>query len=422
MKIIHSFKQLMFCLLVLVFLCLNTQVVCADAVSTEELDVSFEDGTSTGKILDDNFNTYLDVSGKKLVVENTRNVAGLYLIWDRPVGDFYITVEDASDPNHQLNREKFSAPEIIHQYIDLYYEGDRIMIEMPENAVLCDIYFLDFGELPDWVQVWQEPYESADMLFIPTHADDEILFFGGAIPYYAGELGKKVQVAYMTNHWGERYRPHELLNGLWTMGETAYPVIGPFPDLYSESLPHAKTLYEEDEVIGFMVELIRRFKPYVILGHDINGEYGHGVHMYNTDALIKALEISNDPAQYAESAEKYGVWDVPKTYLHLYEKNVINLEWDIPLERFGGKTGFDVAKDAFVCHDSQNDYMVVERTKTSKFCCTLFGLYRTTVGEDVEKNDFLENVEPTKEREKEIRESLLTFIRLIDTIKVTFAK
>lgn len=422
MKMIHSFKQLFFCLLILVFVGANTQYTFAEAVSTKELDIYFEDGTPVEKLLDDNFNTYLDVSEKTLIIENTRSVAGLYLIWDTPVGDYYITVDDMSDPNNEMNREQFSAPEIIHQYIDLYYEGDRIIIEMPEEAVLCDIYFLDFGELPEWVQVWQEPYESADMLFIPTHADDELLFFGGAIPYYAGELGLKVQIAYMTNHWGERYRPHELLNGLWTAGETAYPVIGSFPDLYSESLSHAQTLYDEEEVVGFMVELIRRFKPYVILGHDINGEYGHGVHMYNTYALMKALEISNDPSQYEESAIKYGVWDVPKTYLHLYDQNVINMEWDTPLTRFGGKDGFQVAKDAFACHDSQNDYLVVERTKTSKFCCTLFGLYRTTVGEDVEKNDFMENIQPTKEIRKEFRQSLLTLLKIIDTIKVTFIK
>lgn len=422
MKIIHSFKWIMICLLTLAFMCLDIQTVRAEAISPEELEVYFEDGTSVGKLLDGNYNTYTDVSGKKLVIENARNVAGIYFIWDKPTGDYYIMADDMSDPNNEMNWEKIPATEIIHQYVDLSYEGDWILVEMPEEAILCDIYFLDFGELPEWVQVWQEPYQSADMLFIPTHADDELLFFGGAIPYYAGELGLKVQVAYMTNHWGERYRPHELLNGLWTAGDTAYPIIGPFPDIYSESLEHARTLYDEEEVVGFMVELIRRFKPYVILGHDINGEYGHGVHMYNTYALMQALEISNDPEQYIESAVQYGVWNVPKTYLHLYDRNIINMEWDTPLERFDGKDGFQVAKDAFVCHDSQNDYLVVERTKSSKFCCTLFGLYRTTVGEDVQMNDFMENIRPTKEIRKEFQQSLLTILRLIDTIKVTFVK
>lgn len=387
-----------------------TQNVKASVVSDEELSIVFDDGSKTAALLDDNYNTTMDVSGKTLYVMNTLNVAGVYLIWDRPVGDYTITVGDLRDTCDEWVDRKIFGTEIIHQYVDLRYQGEWLAIRMPEDAVLCDIYFLDFGELPEWVQVWQEPYETADMLFIPTHADDELLFFGGAIPTYAGELGYKVQIAYMTNHWKERYRPHELLNGLWTCGETAYPVIGPFTDIYSDSLAHAKTLYDEEEVIGFMVELIRRFKPYVILGHDINGEYGHGVHMYNTDALMKALELSNDPEQYPETAEKYGVWDVPKTYLHLYEENVINLEWDTPLSRFDGKDGVQVASEAFDCHVSQRSFYVLERRKTSKFCCTLFGLYRSTVGLDVEKNDFLENIEFTKEKRQAYQQSMISLL------------
>lgn len=388
--------------------------VYADSMDYDSLNIYFEDGSRTDTILDDNYNTYMDVSDKTLIIDNAQDVAGVYFIWDKPVDTLQIAAEGGyTEAVHS---------EIIHRYVPLDFTGARLSIRMPKDAVLCDIYFLDGGELPSWVQIWSEPYESADMLFIPTHADDELLFFGGAIPYYAGELGLKVQVAYMTNHWKERYRPHELLCGLWTAGDTAYPVIGPFEDIYSESLSHAKTLYDEEEVVGFMVGLIRRFKPYVILGHDINGEYGHGVHMYNTDALMKALEISNDPSEYPLSASEYGVWDVPKTYLHLYDKNVINMEWDMPLERFGGKDGFEVAKDAFECHKSQNKYLIVERTKTSKFCCTLFGLYRSTVGEDTELDDFMENIIPAKEIKEELDKSILTFKLIADKMKVTFIK
>lgn len=414
-------EKLVLMTLALTFACFFTQDVKASVVSGEELSVYFEDGSGTDVLFDDNYNTFTDVSGKTLVAENTQNVAGIYFIWDSPVEEYSIVVKDMTDTNDSSETMRIPATQIIHQYVDLYYEGDSIVIQMPENAVLCDIYFLDFGELPEWVQVWQEPYETADMLFIPTHADDELLFFGGAIPTYAGELGYKVQIAYMTNHWRERYRPHELLNGLWTCGETAYPIIGPFTDIYSESLEHAKTLYDEEEVIGFMVELIRRFKPYVILGHDINGEYGHGVHMYNTYALRKALEISSDPEQYPESAKLYGVWDVPKTYLHLYEENVIDLEWDTPLANFDGKNGFEVASEAFGCHVSQNAFYVLERRKSSKFCCTLFGLYRSTVGPDEEKNDFLEHIEFTKEKKQAYQEAILTLLTGYNRLKNRFS-
>ena len=95
-----------------------------------------------------------------------------------------------------------------------------------------------------------------------------MIFFGGTIPYYAGELGLKVQVVYMTNHWGEPYRPHEMLDALWGMGDTAYPVISEFPDIYSLSLDHAKTVYNYNDLVEFAVEIIRRFKPMVIISYN----------------------------------------------------------------------------------------------------------------------------------------------------------
>ena len=66
------------------------------------------------------------------------------------------------------------------------------------------------------VQQWQAPLEKADLLALAAHPDDEILFLGGTIPYYAGEMGKAVQVAYLVPTMP--YRRLELLDGLWLCG------------------------------------------------------------------------------------------------------------------------------------------------------------------------------------------------------------
>ena len=44
---------------------------------------------------------------------------------------------------------------------------------------------------------WQPSCEKADLLLIVAHPDDELLWFGGALPTYAGERGMAVQVMYM---------------------------------------------------------------------------------------------------------------------------------------------------------------------------------------------------------------------------------
>ena len=325
--------------------------------------------------------------------DSSVQIAGLYLIWDRPPGPWQLLCR-RDDQEFIVNG---GENDYLHEYVDLPRGAQEVLLQSPgEGTTLCELHVFALdgnpGQLPAWVQLWQPPWEEADLLLLPTHADDEHLFFGGTMPYYAGELGMRVQVAYLTHHWAEPYRPHELLNGLWTVGIKAYPIIGPFQDYFADSLRQAQRTYKEEEILAFQVELLRRFRPLVVIGHDINGEYGHGVHMLNAYTLQKALELSNDPQAYPESARRYGLWDVPKTYLHLWPENPILLEWDQPLTRFGGRTGYEMAIEGFACHVSQQNYFSVR--KRGVHDCRAFGLYRSDRGPDLNGDDFMEGLTP----------------------------
>ena len=82
---------------------------------------------------------------------------------------------------------------------------------------------------------------------------------------------------------------------------------------------------------------------------------------------------------------------VKKLYVHLYSKNQISMDWDQPLESFDGKTGMEIADAALECHKSQQP-IGFDRKWRMPYDCRAFGLYYTTVGPDVLKNDFLENI------------------------------
>ena len=205
------------------------------------------------------------------------------------------------------------------------------------------IYVFGEGEVPQWVQQWEPHCEKADLLLCSTHADDEHLWFGGTMPYYGGQLGKEVQVVYLMHHVTQRN--HELLDGLWTVGITNYPVIAPFEDQWAGSLQEAEVIYDRDQVQAFQTEMIRRFKPDVVVGHDLKGEYGHGAHVLNAVTLQIAVENSGDETFCPDSAEEYGTWTVQKCYLHLYDRGgeaEIIMDWEQPLSRFDGKTGFQI--------------------------------------------------------------------------------
>ena len=300
---------------------------------------------------------------------------------------------------------------MLHEYVTLPEPTTSATVAFTSPVQVTEITAYSAGQTPENVQVWEPVLEgNTDILLLSTHGDDEHLYFAGLLPLYAAQRGYRVQVAYLTPHRNPpTIRCHEMLNGLWAVGVRNYPVIGRFKDFRIDDLEASYRQYawmgtSKEELLGYVVELYRRFDPQVVVGHDFNGEYGHGMHRIYADLLVQALEISNDPTAYPELAEKYGLWDVPKAYSHLYEENPIVIDYDTPLERFNGLSAFQVSqKYGFPCHMTQQNSMFVnwlygvdgkitKATEIDKYNPAHFGLYRSTVGEDVRKNDFMENI------------------------------
>lgn len=376
-------------------------------------------------LLDGNIETYKKSSGNVTIkLQNETGIGSLYLLFNKEYGEYTITNNETGD---EITAGQYN---FLHEYVDLESAfgscPTSVTLRFKNGAVrLSEIYVLSSGEAPDYVQVWELPLEGkTDILLLSTHGDDEQLFFAGLLPYYTQERGYNVQVAYMTSHQLDTLtRAHEMLNGLWAVGVRNYPVFGPFEDFLRETLNETYKEYaargvSKTDIQEFVITQLRRFKPQVVVGHDINGEYYHGMHMVYTDSLIKVLDLSNDPTQFTDSAEKYGVWDVPKTYLHLYDKNKVVIDYDTPLESWDGLTAFEVTqKYGFTCHKSQHWTWFyrwiygsgIEITKASQiktYNPCLFGLYRSTVGEDVLKNDFMENIVSYGEQERLEQERL----------------
>ena len=334
-----------------------------------------------------------------------QGMGSLYFIFGEDCPSLILRNEDTGE-TREIKDNSF-----LHLFVDLeeLFGGtvQRLTITFPEKQTLIsELSVYTAGQVPDSVQRWQEPKEhETDLVLFSAHGDDEQLFFAGLLPYYGAERGYQVQVVYLTDHRNQgARRRHEMLDGLWAVGIQTYPVFGSFGDYYTMSLSEAYSRYEKkgvtrEELLGFVVEQLRRFRPKVAVGHDLNGEYGHGMHRLYADLLCQAVQISQDREAYPELAERYGVWDVPKTYLLLYGGNVIWMDWDQPLEAFDGMTAYQVTKQlGFASHPSQHGYyswFFEDRDNAAdipEYSPCWYGLYRSTVGEDVHGNDFFENL------------------------------
>jgi len=353
----------------------------------EQLQLTLAPSDWEPRLLDGDFMTYADLpGGYTLVLHAEQPIAGLYLVWNDHPQPWTLETPDGAIEG--------GAQGYMHEYVELPSPAQEVTLRLGgEPAALCDLFAFGTGILPDWVQRWEPPYEQADILLFSAHADDEFIFFGGVIPAYEAR-GLNVQVAYMTSPYigTERFRCHELLNGLWTAGLHHYPVTTGLRDWVMNTLADARYYYGEEVFVDFQVEQIRRFRPQVVLGHDLDGEYGHAVHMLSAIALTTAVEAAADPARFSDSAEKYGAWDTPKFYLHLYGDAPTILDYETPLEAFGGRTAYEIALDAYAEHLSQQHWTFTVYSFDSPMDSHRFGLYRSTVGEDETRNDLMEHL------------------------------
>lgn len=318
-------------------------------------------------------------------------LGGLMIRWKGEPVAMQIQLRDGEDQWRTVAR---SGGTFQTEYIPLFGAQEEVRLLGGEDGTtqlnICEITVLTPGRLPEWVQLWQKAPDKADMMLLSGHPDDELLWFGGLLPTYAGERNKRVVVvcaAHCAN-----IRRLELLDGLWTCGVRIYPVFMGLRDHLTNDKQQVFGIWGREETRAKVAELYRRYRPDVVVTHDVRGEYGHGVHRALSDAARAAVALAADPSYAPECAAELGVWEVPKVYVHLWEENQLHMDWTVPLSAFGGQDSLSVAAQALECHKSQTQRGWCMK-RAEPWDNTLFGLYHTTVGLDEMKNDLFEHIE-----------------------------
>ena len=415
----------------------------ASAAEAEELPTALQPNVpraNDGDLI--NSGTFLQNQNYRLSSE--KEIASLLIRFDLEPAPFTITLD---------GEEKSVEPRFLHQFVSVKELFGKTASEMElrfdRQAEINEITAFSDGDLPSWVQVWQAPEGAADVLVSLTHSGDEQLFFAGLLPALT-DRGLIVQTVYFTDHDTVTDRRHELLNGLWEAGVRRYPVLtspvsarDPGAPLAEEAAYEAalaaavRAGHSYEDLVAFQIEQIRRFQPLLLVGPDLAGEYHDGQKILNARTLIEAAENAGKADAFSESAEKYGVWEVKKFYLHLYSENPVELNLDAPLASYGGKTAFQVSQSAFRLYNLlQNQWyaswllgengeitlasqvsLVPDRYASFTDCAfspCRYGLYSTLVGADEAKNDLMEHLESRaeeaarlqKEKEEAAREAL----------------
>lgn len=376
----------------------NIPVRAEESEATEITpDITLSNGGRVSSMTDGSYNTRTSFSsGDTIVITSSEAMYSLYIKWDLVPSQWALTYNDKT--------VNCGTDGFLHEYIEIPEGTTSMTITFASKEAICDLHTYSSGTAPAQVQTWKKPCDKADILVFATHADDEILFLGGVLATYGGGQDLAVQVAYMCEFTSTaKIREHEKLDGLWVSGIKNYPVCGDFPDLYSTTLEAAKKQYNYEDLKSFITGTIRRFKPLVVVTQDFNGEYGHGGHMILSKAVADSVDTSKDSSVYPETSSQYGTWDVPKTYIHLYDQNKITMNLRVPLANMGNRTAIEIASEAYKQHVSQQ-WCWFYVSDDYEYSCADFGLYRTLVGNDT-GNDMLENITTYEEQERLAREA-----------------
>ena len=345
---------------------------------------------------DGELKTYFPLKEKKgtLEISSEKPVCGVYIMVFDKYGRDYGYELQVRDGDGWTAVDQGGGYLVRWHVLEKPATAIRIAASSKERLRIAEIRLFGAGEPPEEIQRW-ETLEKADMMLLTAHPDDEILWFAGLMPVYGGERKLRLQVAVMVPTGGQRKL--ELLSAIWHCGVRYYPEMLGFVDKNGKNPENQYKLWRgKGRVIGRVVEVIRKHQPEVRITHGEKGEYGHGAHKTAADAAKTALKLTGKAKSYPKSAQKYGTWNVKKLYLHEYENNPITCDWNRPLEAFGGKTGYQVAEEAFSFHGSQvrRDW---EFEIHGKHDNAVFGLYHTEVGPDTGIGDLMEHIDLDRE-------------------------
>ena len=326
------------------------------------------------------------------VPDEVKNITGFYFKWDSPPPTWNLYAYDAAGKEiladsggKDCGRTEFAeVPASMSEYKRFQFVATNL--DIPFAIANISVYA---GAIPEFVPRW-EPLDGnrADLLVVAAHPDDESVFLAAPAVTYINE-GKTVVTGYMT--WGTAERRFEAEEACWMLGEKHAPTLRAAHDMMTNSLKSMEQYWPLDKAVGYIVELIRKYKPSVIVTHDVGGEYGHGAHIETSYATQLAFEQASDPTKFPESAEQYGVWKPGKLYLHMYGEGKITYDLNAPLNHYNGETVLQVITAAFQRHLSQ---AAKGWTVESTGPCSManFGLFASNVGPDSEHNSMFEHI------------------------------
>jgi LmbE family N-acetylglucosaminyl deacetylase len=206
---------------------------------------------------------------------------------------------------------------MFHKYYKINENSKEIIIVLYSNYSnykgICTLRIYEKDKVGISVEQWKTT-DKCELMVISAHRDDEVIFFGGTIPYYSAVKKKKICTVFMSGC--DIIRIREAHESQWSMGINNYPIFMCFPGGFHDGINGTINDWGgEEKVLGKIVENIRNYKPDVIVTHDFKGERGHPTHKTVAYLVQKAVKIVSDKNKFIDTYKLYGTHEVKKIYM-----------------------------------------------------------------------------------------------------------
>ena len=390
-------KKLAVCLLLILLACLPALAEEAQDITERCVIAVSQDKKNIAAMTDSDYYTYW--TGKKnnyveITAPAGEPLYGLYVSW----GHLTPWEARAFDAATGEWRTVYATEEAFYnQYIPLPegYAAIRLVNTDKEGYEMkvSELHVLGQGEVPGWVQRWKDFEGKADLVLLITDPGDEYLFFGGLLPTYIAQ-GKEIMLCECVNTIAA-YKS-QLLDGAWMCGLRNYPYMAYFRPNMSTTLQGQYDNWSEVQFVRHVSRIMRMYKPDVLVTHSKNGEGIDGGHRVCADAAIRSLTTAMDEKyDVGYGYANWGNWKVKKLYLHLYGDQETILDYDTPLDYYGGRTAREMAEEAYALQDYQRKSLKGRNLTFGEGVCdgSAFGLAYSQVGEDTGAGDLFEHLD-----------------------------
>lgn len=322
---------------------------------------------------------------------------------------------DIDDPGYNDDRDGDGLPnawEVSHQLVP--DDNGSINVENgkngdPDNDGIPNSEEFQLDSDPrsnDSGYAWQPRPQKAGLLVVAAHPDDEGIFFGGTIPYYAKVKGISTILLSMTSgdsNTDSQIREQQLRAAAWTYGMRWQPLFARLKDRPTDVNGTwdiwADGVIDGDDIAAgrlkaamYVAKIIRLYRPEIIATHSTTGEYGHNDHIATCQSVIDAWSLAANPEIDIEGLPP---WQPKKLYVHEWNTNrLFHDYWETPDSNLNGKTPRQTTLAGLQYHYNQSNvstiYLTGEvRAGWDAHPSEWWGLYGSTVGYDTITPDFM---------------------------------